>query len=86
MTELGMPGLDFGAWWGMWGPPGLPTELSQKINGWVNDAVKELGSEGRLAALGIEPHTESPQFFGKFIAEDYERSAKLLKAANFQPE
>jgi tripartite-type tricarboxylate transporter receptor subunit TctC len=86
MTELGMPGLDFGAWWGMWGPPGLPAELVQKINGWVNDAVKELGSEGRLAALGIEPYTESPQFFGKFIAEDYNRSAKLLKAANFQPE
>jgi tripartite-type tricarboxylate transporter receptor subunit TctC len=86
MTELGMPGLDFGAWWGMWGPPGLPVELLQKINGWVNDAVKDLGSEGRLAALGIEPYTESPQFFGRFIAEDYDRSAKLLKAANFQPE
>jgi len=86
MTELGMPGLDFGAWWGMWGPPGLPAELSLKINGWVNDAVKDLGSEGRLSALGIEPYAESPQFFGKFIAEDYERSAKLLKAANFQPE
>jgi len=86
MTELGMPGLDFGAWWGMWGPPGLPAELSLKINGWVNDAVKDLGSEGRLSALGIEPYAESPQFFGKFIAEDYERSAKLLKAASFQPE
>jgi hypothetical protein len=48
--------------------------------------VKDLGSEGRLAALGIDPFTESPQFFGKFIAEDYDRSAKLLKAANFQPE
>ena len=86
MIELGMPSLDFGAWWGMWGPPGLPVELSQRINGWVNDAVKDLGIEGRLAALGIEPYTESPQFFGKFIVEDYDRSAKLLKAANFQPE
>ena len=86
MAEVGLPALNFGAWWAMWGPPGLPAELSQKINGWVNDAVKDLGIEGRLAALGIEPYTESPQFFGKFIAEDYDRSAKLLKAANFQPE
>jgi tripartite-type tricarboxylate transporter receptor subunit TctC len=86
MTELGLPALNFGAWWGMWGPPGLPAELTQKINGWVNDAVKELASEGRLAALGIEPYTEGPQFFARFIAEDYDRSAKLLKAANFQPE
>ena len=48
MTELGLPGLDFGAWWGMWGPPGLPAELTNTLNGLVNDAVKALAAEGRL--------------------------------------
>ena len=86
MTELGMPGLNFGAWWGMWGPPGLPAELTRTINGWVNEAVKSLAAEGRLSALGIESFAESPQFFAKHIAEDYERSSKLLAAANFKPE
>jgi len=86
MAEVGLPALNFGAWWAMWGPPGLPAELTTIINGWVNDAVKELGADGRLAALGIEPSAETPQAFAKFIAEDLDRSAKLLKAANFQPE
>ena len=86
MAEVGLPALNFGAWWAMWGPPGLPAELTRTINGWVNDAVKDLGAEGRLAALGIEPSAETPQAFAKFIAEDIDRSAKLLKAANFQPE
>jgi tripartite-type tricarboxylate transporter receptor subunit TctC len=86
MTELGLPALNFGAWWGMWGPPGLPADLANTINGWVNAAVKDLAAEGRLSALGIESFTESPQFFAKYIAEDHDRSAKLLKAANFQPE
>jgi tripartite-type tricarboxylate transporter receptor subunit TctC len=86
MAEVGLPALNFGAWWAMWGPPGLSAELTKTINGWVNDAVKELGAEGRLAALGIEPSAETPQAFAKFIAEDLDRSAKLLKAANFQPE
>jgi tripartite-type tricarboxylate transporter receptor subunit TctC len=87
MTELGLPALNFGAWWGMWGPPGLSADLTNTINGWVNAAVKELAADGRLAALGIEPYyTESPQFFAKYMAEDHERSAKLLKAANFKPE
>ena len=45
MAELGLPALNFGAWWGMWGPPGLPAELSQTINGWVNDAVKDLAAK-----------------------------------------
>ena len=86
MAELGLPALNFGAWWAMWGPPGMPANLVQTMNGWVNDAVKELAVEGRLATLGIEPASETPQAFAKFIAEDLDRSAKLLRAANFQPE
>ena len=86
MAEVGLPQLDFGAWWAMWGPPGMPADLTNTINGWVNDAVKDLSAEGRLAALGIEPSAETPQAFAKFIAEDIDRSATLLKAANFQPE
>ena len=85
MAEVGLPALDFGAWWAMWGPPNMPPELTKTINGWVNAAVKELGTEGRLAALGIEPSQETPQAFAQFIASDLDRSAKLLKAANFQP-
>jgi tripartite-type tricarboxylate transporter receptor subunit TctC len=86
MAEAGLPALNFGAWWGMWGPPALPAELALTINGWVNEAVKALAAEGRLAALGIEPAQETPQAFAKVIAADVERSAKLLKAANFKPE
>jgi tripartite-type tricarboxylate transporter receptor subunit TctC len=86
MAEVGLPQLDFGAWWGMWGPPNLPADLTKTINGWVNDAVKELGSEGRLAALGIEPAAETPEAFARFIVADRDRSAGLLNAANFHPE
>ena len=85
-AEVGLPQLNFGAWWAMWGPPGLPAELANTINGWVNEAVKALGAEGRLDALGIQPAQQTPQAFGAFAKADFERSASLLKAANFQPE
>ena len=87
MTELGLPGAQFRRLVGDVGTAGPAGRARpDTINGWVNEAVKDLGAEGRLAALGIEPYTESPQFFAQFIAEDHDRSAKLLKAANFQPE
>jgi tripartite-type tricarboxylate transporter receptor subunit TctC len=83
MAELGLPQLDLGAWWAMWGPPGLPADLTQTLNGWVNDAVKALAAEGRLDALGIQPAAKSPEEFARFTRLDLDRSAKLLKAANF---
>ena len=86
MAEVGFPALNFGAWWGMWGPPGMPPELANTTNGWVNEAVRALAAEGRLAALGIEPAQETPQAFAKFMAADTERAGKLLQAANFKPE
>jgi tripartite-type tricarboxylate transporter receptor subunit TctC len=86
MTELGLPGLDFGAWWAMWGPPGLPARLTQTLNGWVNDAVKALAADGRLDALGIGPVAKSPEEFAQYLRADLDRSEKLLKAANFVPQ
>ena len=85
-AEVGLPQLNFGAWWAMWGPPGLPGDVTAAINGWVNEAVKALAAEGRLDALGIEAAQETPQAFGMFAKADFDRSASLLKAANFKPE
>ena len=67
----------------MWGPPGLPADLTQMLNGWVNNAVKALAAEGRLDALGIQPAAKTPEEFTRFIHLDLDRSAKLLKATNF---
>jgi tripartite-type tricarboxylate transporter receptor subunit TctC len=86
MTELGLPQIDFGAWWAMWGPPDLPADLVRTLNAWINDAVKSLAADGRLSALGIEPAAETPQAFAQFMRADLERSEKLLSAARFQPQ
>jgi tripartite-type tricarboxylate transporter receptor subunit TctC len=86
MAEVGLPELDFGAWWAMWGPPGMAAGLVQTLNGWVNDAVKALAADGRLDALGIEAVAKTPVEFAQYLRADLDRSAKLLKAANFVPQ
>jgi tripartite-type tricarboxylate transporter receptor subunit TctC len=86
MAELGLPELDFGAWWAMWGPPGMPAGLANTLNGWVNDAVKALAADGRLEALGIEATAKTPVEFAQYLRADLDRSAKLLTAANFVPQ
>jgi len=86
MAELGLPELDFGAWWAMWGPPDMAAGLVNTLNGWVNEAVKALAVDGRLEALGIEAAAKTPAEFAQYLRADLDRSAKLLKAANFVPQ
>jgi tripartite-type tricarboxylate transporter receptor subunit TctC len=86
MAEFGLPQLDFGAWWAMWGPPRMPAGLVNTLNGWVNEAVTALAADGRLEALGIEAAAKTPAEFAQYLRADLDRSAKLLKAANFVPQ
>ena len=79
--------LNFGAWWGMWGPPGLPAELTATHQrpgqrGGEVAGRRRPARRARHRARRRDARRRSP----RFIEADYERSAKLLKAANFQPE
>ncbi len=84
-AESGMSGLEFASWYGFWGPTGLPDEVVSWLNTAVNQATVDLDKAGRLAKLGQEPVTGSPEDFARYIAADFKRSAALLKAADFKP-
>jgi tripartite-type tricarboxylate transporter receptor subunit TctC len=85
-AESGLPGLEWVSWYGVWGPPGLPSDIVATLNTWFTRATRELAQSGRLAQLGIDPVEESPERFRSFMEAEVSRAAALLKAANFQPE
>jgi len=85
-AESGMPGMEFVSWYGLWGPKGLPTDITTRINTMVNDAVEEIVKEGRFAQLGVDGVKETPQQFADYIAKDVKRNAELLTASGFKPE
>ena len=85
-AESGMPGLDFGSWYGVWGPRGLPQEIVARINAALAAGMSEPATVQRLTTLGFEPVAESPAAFAAFIAADVARNAGLLAQAGFQPE
>ena len=85
-AEVGFPSLDFTAWYGFWGPKGLPSDIVVKLNTRFNEVGRELAEEKRLAPLGIELVTETPAEFARYIQVQVERNEKLLKDANFKPQ
>ena len=85
-AEAGMPNLDIQSWWALWGPRGLPAEVTGRIAEVLRTGMFEPDVLARVATLGITPKAESGADFAAFIARDFERSQTLLRIANFQPE
>ncbi len=84
--ESGMPGLLAASWYGMWGPKGMPTDVTAKLNQMINAAIADSVKEGRFSKLGVDGVQETPAQFAAYIAKDVSQNADLLKAANFQPQ
>lgn len=86
VQEGGLANYTYASWYGVWAPKGTATDRIAFLNTAINQAVSELSRSGALAKLGIEPVTESPEQFKRFVASDVAQSTELLKSAGFKPE
>ena len=86
VQEAGVPGFAFESWYGVWAPKDTPAERVTAINAMINSAVAELSRSGAYAALGIEPVSETPEQFRRYIGQDVQQGADLLRMAGFRPE
>jgi tripartite-type tricarboxylate transporter receptor subunit TctC len=84
-AESGLPGLEHATWYGVWGPKGMSEDVVATLNGSINDAIRALAQEGKLAILGIEAVAETSAQFAVFAQKDLARNADLLRSAKFEP-
>jgi tripartite-type tricarboxylate transporter receptor subunit TctC len=81
-----VPDYEASGWHGIGVPKKTPTEIVDKLNKEINAALADPKIEARLAALGVTILQGSPADFGKLIADDTEKWAKVVRAANIKPE
>jgi tripartite-type tricarboxylate transporter receptor subunit TctC len=81
-----VPGYEASSWFGVGAPKGTPVEIIDMLNKETNAALGDPKMKARLADLGGTPLVGSPADFGKFIADETERWAKVIKFANIKPE
>jgi tripartite-type tricarboxylate transporter receptor subunit TctC len=81
-----VPGYETSQWYGMCAPGKTPAEIIGKLNKEINAAITDPGMKARLAAIGGEPLPGTPADFGKLIAEETEKWAKVVQAAGLKPE
>jgi tripartite-type tricarboxylate transporter receptor subunit TctC len=81
-----VPGYEVSIFYGIAVPRGTPPEIVGKLNQAVNAVLADPKLQARLAELGGEPMPMTPAEFGKLVAEETEKWAKVIRAANIKPE
>jgi tripartite-type tricarboxylate transporter receptor subunit TctC len=73
-----VPGYEATAWFGVGMPKGTPREIIEKVNAEVNRALADPRMRARLAELGGAPIPGTPEDFGRVIAEETEKWARVV--------
>jgi tripartite-type tricarboxylate transporter receptor subunit TctC len=81
-----VPGYEATAWFGIGMPKGTPREIIDKVNAEVNRALADPKMRERLAELGGQPIAGSPEDFGKVIAAETEKWAKVVNESGAKVE
>jgi tripartite-type tricarboxylate transporter receptor subunit TctC len=75
-----VPGYEASAWFGMAVPKGTPRVVVDKLNREVNNALADPGMQAKFAEFGGILIPGTPEDFGKVIAEETAKWAKVVKA------
>jgi tripartite-type tricarboxylate transporter receptor subunit TctC len=81
-----VPGLEASQWYGIVAPKGTPAGIVDKLNKEMNAALADPNMKKRLADLGGAVFAGSPADFRKFIADETEKWAKVIKFAGLKPD
>jgi len=79
-------GYEAFGWYGLGVPRNTPTEIVNKLNDAMNAALADPKSKARLVDLGVEPMPLTSAGFAKFISDETDKWAKVIRAANIKTE
>ena len=81
-----LPGFDKGVWYGVFGPAGLPKELTDKLNAEINRIMNAPEQKKMLEDIGIEIVNETPAQFRETLLKDAEYYGKLIRDLGIKAE
>jgi tripartite-type tricarboxylate transporter receptor subunit TctC len=86
VAEAGYPGFEVTSWYAIFGPAGIPREVTQKLAGEIHKAVNDTDLRERLKGLGTTPIGSTPEALAAYQRSDIERWTKVVKSAGIKPE
>ncbi|HMG77643.1 MAG TPA: tripartite tricarboxylate transporter substrate binding protein [Xanthobacteraceae bacterium] len=81
-----LPGYDASILLGVGAPKNTPRDIVATLNKEINAALVDPSMQARIASFGYTAFASSPAEYGKLIAEDVEKWAKVIKFAGIKPD
>jgi tripartite-type tricarboxylate transporter receptor subunit TctC len=81
-----LPGYEASQWYGLAAPAGTPADIVERLNRETNAAFADAAMKARFAAISGESIEGTPAQFGKLIADETEKWAKVVKFAGLKVE
>ena len=79
-----VPGYDAFGWYGLGASRKTPAGIINKLSDAMNAALADANSKARLADIGVEPMPLTSAGFAKFIADETDKWAKVIKSAGIK--
>jgi tripartite-type tricarboxylate transporter receptor subunit TctC len=81
-----VPGYEASAWYGVGVPKNTPADVVAKLNQEINLGLADPKIKARLTEMGGTALLGSPADFGRLLADETEKWAKVIKVAGIKPE
>ena len=81
-----LPGYEASQWYGLAAPAKTPADIVERLNRETNAAFADAAMMARFAAISGEPIAGTSAQFGKLIADETEKWAKVVKFAGLKVE
>jgi tripartite-type tricarboxylate transporter receptor subunit TctC len=86
MAEAGVRNMESTAWFGMWAPAGVPRPIVDKVAKDVARALEAPEVREKLAKLGAEPMSMTPEQFATFVRSEADASKRLVQGLGIKPQ
>ena len=79
LSEAGLRDFEVNTWYGILGPAGVPKEIVTRLNGAILKAIETASVRQRMVDQGLDIIGSTPEQFGKAIAEEKDKWAKVVQ-------
>jgi tripartite-type tricarboxylate transporter receptor subunit TctC len=84
VAEAGLPGFEVTTWYGVLAPAGTPRLIIARLNAELVKAMHSPEMKERLAGIGTDPVTSTPEEFAAYIQAEIGKWGDVIRRANLR--